>query len=128
MIAPINGGLQTDLRPWLLPDDAFAQMNNMYIFRGRFRKRFGSRYMNSGINQPYAQLNSRVGINIGNTEVPLNIPGAGLAIGQMFSVGTDMFTIYQLEQQHLHLVLILQQRQLSIVQVHPIPLLLPVMD
>ena len=97
MIAPIQGGLQTDLKPWLVPDDAFAQMNNMYIFRGRFRKRFGSRYMNSEIDQRYAQLNSRVCITLGAANAgTLTIPGAGLAVGQMFSIGTDMFTIYQL--------------------------------
>ena len=59
MITPINGGLQTDLKPWLVPDDAFSQLNNAYIFRGRVCKRFGSRYMNGTVAQSVAQLNSR---------------------------------------------------------------------
>jgi len=37
-----DNGLQTDLKPWLLPDNAFSSLNNAYVFRGRVRKRFGS--------------------------------------------------------------------------------------
>ena len=40
-----NSGLQTDLRPWLIADNAFEVLNNAYVFRGRVRKRFGSQWM-----------------------------------------------------------------------------------
>lgn len=98
MIAPIQGGLETDLKPWLTPDDAFPRLNNAYIFRGRLRKRFGSRWMNSSASAATGQLSSRVRINIGNTPGALNLPGdaSQLKIGQMFSVGNDMFTVWQL--------------------------------
>lgn len=99
MIAPINGGMQTDLKPWILPDDAFSQLNNAYIFRGRVRKRFGSRLMNSGVAQSIAQLYSRLTINIGTTDGAGNfagtVPGTVFEIGQLFSIGTEIFTVYQ---------------------------------
>lgn len=95
LIAPIQGGLETDVKPWLITDDAFARLENAYIFRGRVRKRFGSRNMNDGVAQSVAQLSSRVRINIGNTPGPINLPNGAsqLKVGQMFSVGTDMFTV-----------------------------------
>ena len=41
-IAPYdqNSGLQTNVKPWLIPDEAFSELNNAYVFRGRVRKRF----------------------------------------------------------------------------------------
>lgn len=91
LIAPINTGLQTDLRPWQIMDDAFTVLQNAYCFRGRVRKRSGSLLM--GISP----LLSRFRINIG-TVSSNTIPGGSsqLQIGQMFSVGNDIFTIYQL--------------------------------
>lgn len=101
LIAPINTGLQTDLRPWLIPDDAFKYMQNAYCFRGRVRKRFGSRYMGTGWSSPAVQqLFSRFSINIGTTNGSGNfsgtVPGTKFGIGQMFSVGNEIFTVYQL--------------------------------
>jgi hypothetical protein len=57
MIAPFNVGLETDLKPWMIPDEAFAELNNAYIFRGRVRKRFGSALMGNGYpNEDVAHL------------------------------------------------------------------------
>lgn len=100
LIAPINTGLQTDLRPWLTPDDSFALLQNAYCFRGRVRKRFGSRLMGTGWpSAATQQLFSRFRINIGTTDGSGNfsgtVPGSIFAIGQMFSVGTEIFTVYQ---------------------------------
>jgi hypothetical protein len=99
MIAPINGGLTTDQKPWLITDDSFSQLNNAYVFRGRVKKRFGSRLMNNTVVQSVAQLYSRVRVSLGTNEgVALSLPGIAtqLKIGQMFSVGTDIYTVYQL--------------------------------
>lgn len=97
MIAPINIGLQTDVRPWLIPDDAFSSLLNAYIFRGRVRKRFGSYLMNTGVDASIAQLYSRLRINIGTTNgagtAAGNVPGAQFHVGQMFSIDTQIYTV-----------------------------------
>lgn len=100
LIAPINTGLQTDLRPWLIMDDSMAYLQNAYCFRGRVRKRFGSRLMGTGWpSAATQQLFSRFRINLGNTDGSGNfsgtVPGSIFGIGQMFSVGTEVFTVYQ---------------------------------
>ena len=99
-IAPVNTGLQTDLKPWIIPDDAFAQLNNAYVFRGRVRKRFGSRYMGSGWDFTSVEpLFSRFRINLGNTSggggKSGTVPGNIFKIGQAFSIGDEIFTVYQ---------------------------------
>lgn len=98
MIAPIQGGLQTDVKPFLIPDDAFARMDNAYIFRGRVRKRFGSTLMNGNVAQNIAQLHSRVRVQIGTTDGSGNLaftslPGATLQVGALFSAGDIIFTV-----------------------------------
>jgi Ubiquitin-activating enzyme E1 FCCH domain len=94
LIAPLQGGLQTDVSPFLIPDDAFAQLNNAYVYRGRVRKRFGSQLLQATTPvEGYEQLQSRLRINIGVTGAgPLPLPTA-LAIGQMFSIGNRIFTV-----------------------------------
>lgn len=97
LIAPFdeNSGLNTSLRPWQIPDQAWSVMENAYVFRGRIRKRFGSRYVGSG------ELNSRLRQIIGVTTGGAfsgTVPGNGLqypALGQMFSVGLQLFTVCQ---------------------------------
>jgi len=97
LIAPLNTGQETDLRPWLIPDDAFAELTNVYLFRGRLRKRFGSIPMNTGVAPQVQQLFTRLRINLGNTDGSGNkagtVPGAVFAVGQLFSVGTAFFTV-----------------------------------
>ena len=98
-IAPYdtNSGLQTDVKPFLIPDEAFSELTNAYVFRGRVRKRFGSRYIGDN------SLVSRFRINIGITaagKISENIrtfvgdPTMPTAVGQSFSIGTVIFTIY----------------------------------
>lgn len=97
-IAPYdeNSGLQTNVKPWLIPDEAFSELSNAYVFRGRVRKRFGSRWIGDD------PLVSRLRVNVGT------ITGGALAgtltsifvdagftgeIGQSFSVGDIVFTV-----------------------------------
>ena len=94
MIAPLRGGLETDVKPWRLPSDSFARMDNAYIFRDRIRKRFGSRLMNSAAEPEVAQLSSRVRVQVGTIGAPVSpVPGTKFAIGQMFSAGDQIFTV-----------------------------------
>lgn len=100
IIAPFKTGLQTDTRPWLIMDDAFASLKNAYVFRGRVKKRFGSRFMGSGWSSSQAEpLYSRLRINLGNTNgsgnISITVPGNVFAIGQQFSIGNEIFTVYQ---------------------------------
>lgn len=99
LIAPLNSGLQTDQKPFLIPDDAFAQLENAYIFRGRVRKRFGATLMNTSAPTASRQLFSKLAINLGNTNgagnLAIVVPGVTTAgrIGMQFSVGTEIFTV-----------------------------------
>ncbi len=92
LIAPFETGLQTDVRPWLLPDDAFAELFNAYVFRGRVRKRPGSILQNTTVPASIQQLYSRFAIRLRSTDaagaLPLTaIPGNLAKVGMVFSVG-----------------------------------------
>lgn len=101
-IAPYdsNSGLQNNVRPWLIPDEAFSQMNNAYVWRGRIRKRFGSTWLGN------TSLQSRLRVNIGTTDGAGNFVGntpvfggapiVTPAIGQMFSIDDQVFTVIAL--------------------------------
>ncbi len=104
LIAPLKSGLQTNLRPWLISDDAFAQLNNVYLFRGRIRKRFGGRFMGNGWPSAAQEPNysrfrialtggAGVGITDGAGNASGTAPGAIFKIGQMFSIGTELYTV-----------------------------------
>jgi len=99
LIAPFEDGTRKDVKPWLVPDQAFEELNNAYNFRGRIKKRIGS--FNVGTSQTKAALTSRLRIKVGTTDpvtgnlsgtVPL---GATIgAVGQLFSIDTDTFTVF----------------------------------
>ena len=99
LIADFASGLQTDLKPWRVPKDAFARLNNAYVFRGRVRKRFGSSYMGLGSLTKQA-LGSRLAILVGVTDtdgdISGTVPGAIFDPGQGFSIGDFFYTVYQL--------------------------------
>jgi len=97
IIAPINDGLQTDLKPWLIPDKAFAKLKNAYVYHGSVRKRFGSSFVSEAEDVGVQQLYSRLRMNLGNTDGAGNIAGTVDGVifkaGQMFSIGDEMFTV-----------------------------------
>jgi len=41
LIAPFEIGQENDVEPWLLPEKAFPEMSNVYLYRGRVKKKFG---------------------------------------------------------------------------------------
>jgi hypothetical protein len=99
-IGQVDGsGLQTDLRPYAIPDTAFAQLDNAYVFRGRVRKRFGARLTQTpgAYEIGYETLNSRLRINLGTTNGAGNlggtVPGNIFQVGQMFSIGAQVYTV-----------------------------------
>jgi hypothetical protein len=101
LIAPIDTGLQTNLRPWLTPNDSFETLNNAYVFRGRVRKRFGGRLMGTGWDSALtAPLFSRFRIQVNTTDgtgaQTGTVPGDVFGIGQMFSIGDEIYTVQAL--------------------------------
>ena len=102
MIAPYDHGLETNVKPWMINDDAWAQLNNAYAWRGRIRKRFGEKLMG---NSPYpqnAQFFARLAVALGGgaghgvTDVTGHadgtVPGHVFGQGQMFYIGGDFYT------------------------------------
>ena len=103
-IGPYESGMETDKKPWMLPDAAFADMRNAYVWRGRLKKRIGSHsFTDPSVTAENQQLISRLRIQLGTTAAGTGnythggvaIPGGTYAIGQMFSIGTTVFTVYQ---------------------------------
>lgn len=92
-----NASWQNNLRPWLIANNAFQFIENCYPFRGRIRKRFGAFLMNQTVDASVAQLYSRLRVQVGTTDAGGNVagvvPGAIFKVGQMFSIGNEMFTV-----------------------------------
>ena len=88
-----DSGLQTDVKPFVIPESAFSKLNNAYVFRGRVRKRFGSRWL--GDTQQQTRLRMTVGTITGGSSAPAMVPGSYFVIGQAFSIGANFFTVYQ---------------------------------
>jgi hypothetical protein len=96
LIAPIENGLQTNLRPFLIMDDAFERLSNAYTFRGRVRKRFGEDTFGLiGLNRdiPSSRLRVRIGVLTGAHGLAVTVPGSLFAVGQMFSIGDEFLTV-----------------------------------
>lgn len=99
LIAPLDQGQQTNLKPWLILDESFALQRNMYTWRGSVKKRFGTRVMNESVSAINQQLLSRLRIKVGTTNgsgtLAGTVPGSVFKVGQQFSVGSEIFTVYQ---------------------------------
>ncbi|MGD8327646.1 MAG: hypothetical protein PVF65_12085, partial [Sphingomonadales bacterium] len=91
LIAPYELGEQRDVEPFLLPEAAFETLEDAYVWRGRVKKRWGENLVGA------TPLESRFRINLGNTDgagaAAGNVPGAIYKVGQMFSIGTDTYTV-----------------------------------
>lgn len=98
MIAPFNSGIQADMKPWLIAEDAFQTLSNAYCWRGRITKRFGSEFVgNVGDTSLQSPLFNRLRILIGTTSNVGNlsgtVPGTLFAQGQLFSIGDVIYTV-----------------------------------
>lgn len=94
LIGPQTEGMQNDIKPFFIQENAYFDLEDVYVWRDRVRKRFG--YSLIGSND----LNSRLRINIGTTDgagnFSVTVPGIIFKIGQTFSIGTQVFTVFQL--------------------------------
>jgi hypothetical protein len=100
LIAPYGTGLQNDVKPWLIPEDAFSDLQNLYVWRSRVLKRLGSALLFGNMpSTQNPQLISRLRVFLGNTDGSGNlsgtVPGTAFKVGQLFSVGNDLFTVFQ---------------------------------
>lgn len=109
LIAPYNSGIQTNVIPTLIPDDAWVLLENVHLYEGRVEKRYGSQPMNTNVADNVQQLYSRLGVRVGTTNgagrydaingvrvYPTNVvPGAIYKQGQIFGVGDIIFTSHQ---------------------------------
>lgn len=97
IIAPFGTGWQNDLRPWLIPEDAFESLLNAYVFRGVVRKRFGGDLMAPTPQGSRFRIPLTGGAGIGITDAGGNaigtVPGTIFKVGQMFSIGTQLYTV-----------------------------------
>lgn len=83
-----GSGVQNNYRPFVIPEKAFEQLNNAYVWRGRVRKRFGTEWIGN------TQLSSRLRVSVGSLNAPSSpVPLGGGAIGQMFSIADVIFTV-----------------------------------
>lgn len=93
LIAPYKSGFVENVDSWLLPEDAFESLVNAYVWRGRIKKRPGTSYIGG------SELNSRFRIKIGTTDAVTGdfpsqtMPGSKFRVGQMFSIGSTIFTV-----------------------------------
>jgi len=97
LIAPYESGLETALKSWMIPDDAFSTLENAYVWRGKVRKRFGGTLMSSTGTAFTKPLYSRLRINLkglAGGAAAGTVPGAKFKVGQQFSVGDAIFTVF----------------------------------
>ena len=98
LIAPFETGLQRNVKPWLILDDAFETLQNAYVWRGRIRKRFGSRLMgfgwSSSLTEPlFSRLRILIGTTNGAGNLSVTVPGSVFKVGQQFSCANEILTV-----------------------------------
>lgn len=99
LIGPENqSGLQTNVKSWKIHNEAYTILQNMYVFRGRIRKRFGSFYTGATLDPIQAPLFSQTAIQVGTTNgagaLAGTVPGSIFAVGQKFSIAGEIFTVF----------------------------------
>lgn len=95
LIAPETEGQVNNLLPWLISDRAFEEQYNCYTWHGRIKKRFGSLWMQRTLDQKLTRLRLSVGVISGAGTLAGNVGGTKWKIGQQFSVGNDLLTVWQ---------------------------------
>lgn len=91
LVAPYASGLERDVEPWLIPEDAFETLENAYVWRGRVRKRLGTALL--GADQRESRLRLSLGDTDGNGDISVTVPGTIFKVGQIFTIGSEIFTV-----------------------------------
>lgn len=86
LIGPINDGLRRDVKPFAIPEEAFADMLNFFQWRGRVKRRLGYRLLGRlSINVPNTVLAASAqnfSVNI-FTALSITAPTANIVPGSM---------------------------------------------
>ena len=102
LIAPFNNGLNLSLPTWQTPDESFQELDNVNIFRGRIKKRFGGELtgltsLTSRTRILLAQYTIpggvAVGITDGSGDATGTLTGFIFSIGQRFTIGDEVYTL-----------------------------------
>lgn len=91
LIAPFQTGLQTNVKPWLAPEDAFEKMENAYLFRQRVKKKFGFNLM--GADEYTTRTKVKLGTTTNGGFFTESVSSLSLQAGQIFKAGDEVFTI-----------------------------------
>lgn len=84
LIANTKVGLERDLEPWLLPNDAYPELEDCYLWRGRIKKKQGYSLL--------GRLNRKIGTTDGSGNISVTLPNNPLLDGtSRFVIGTDIF-------------------------------------
>lgn len=95
-----SDGQVTALRPYAIPENAYSQLLNTYLFRGRVCKKAGTLKLEA-FNAPYKPYSDRMRIFLGfaavTNDFSLILPvGFQLTIGASFSMGSAFYQIMTL--------------------------------
>lgn len=104
MIAPYDMGLKNDVKPFMIPEQAFDELNNAYAWRSRIIKRPGANPMNTDVDVTEQQYHTRlrmqstpilVGTTSGAGALAGIIPGAGARsfLGLFFDIAGTTYTV-----------------------------------
>ena len=84
LIANTQVGMQKSLEPWLIPTDAYPDLEDCYLFRGRVKKRRGYRLL--------GRLNRQIGTTDGSGAATITLSNIPLTSGlSYFVVGSEFF-------------------------------------
>ena len=91
LIGPLEEGQQNNVEPFYLPENAYFSLEDVYVWRGKLKKRFGYSLIGSD------DLNSRLRVKLGTTSasgnISVTVPGTVFKVGQTFSIGREVFTV-----------------------------------
>lgn len=91
LIAPFETGQENDIKPWLIPEDAFFSLEDAYVWRGRVRKRYGASLI--GDTDLDSRLRIAVDFTNGSGNASGTVPGTVFKVGQMFSIDDEIYTV-----------------------------------
>lgn len=99
LISNLKSGIQTNKKPFLIADDAYELLRNVYVWRDRLKKRFGARVMDQTQTMALLEQFTRLRIKVDTTNFAGFSTGTvpemmdPTRFGQMFSIGPVYFTV-----------------------------------